>query len=475
MSALGFDNSTDKGFSVKKQADVCTELNRICKDSLAIGVGVKVLTVSRSFGSFLPIIVGLDGVLGILGNYLCQTLCGEICHLLGGSTRLLVDEVSAVSGICAVLFVHRNTRIPSCAVPSAAYNQAVLTEGCKFKRLFVRSEREDIAVLVCYLVVFLLKRRGQYVLLGGYKLGAPYIACGVGYDNQILCGVNCSDNSTVADRFAVYGYAHNRSVVVGIAVRPRDFHVALGVAVGNVIKGYGFLCAVDNNGVFARGVVRRVASVEHIFSCLGKFSSRNILNKFRSAGELDKAIFTAHELDIFRIGVRATSNGLSISIKLCCRDLTVNFYGVGCRGITCAIGAIEGIRTFRRQLRSACVGNIARRAGFLHIDSAYADVIRGYKSDIACIGRRTRLNGACACIKRSRGSSFIKPNRDGRRLIIALIYTVELIFSFGCKLSSRSVGGEIGGTGHLHIAVSNTRTRVTCYITHISRIGVAAA
>ena len=308
MSALGFDNSTDKGFTVKEQADVCTKLNRICKDSLAFGVGVKFLTVSRSFGSFLPIVVRLDGVLGILCNYLCQTLCGEICHLLGGSTRLLVDKVSAVNGIYAVLFVHRHTRIPSCAVPSAAYNQAVLTEGCKFKCLFVRSKREDVAVLVCYLVVFLLKRRGQYVLLGGRELGAPYVACGVGYDYFINARINGVNRHTVAHGFAVHGYALDRCIGVGVAISPRDLHVTVGVAVDYVCKINGFLSSVDDNGVVARGVACIVKSVEGVLARLGELSSRNIGGKGGAIGSLNIAILGAYELDIFTVGVRTAAD-----------------------------------------------------------------------------------------------------------------------------------------------------------------------
>ena len=434
VSALGFDNSTDKGFTVKEQADVCAELNRICKDSLALGVGVKVLAVSRSFGNFLPIIVGLDGVLCILGNYLCQTLCGEICHLLGGSTRLLVNEVSAINGICAVLFVHCHTRIPSRAVPSAAYNQAVFTEGCKFKCLFVRSKRENIAVLVCYLVVFLLKRRGQHILLGGRELGAPYVACGVGYDYLINARINGVNRHTVAHRLAVHGYALDRCIGVGVAVSPSDLNVTVRFAVGHVCKINGFLSSVDDNGVVARGVACIVKSVEGVLARLGELSSRNISGKGGAIGSLNIAILGAYELDIFTVGVRTAADCLAVHIELSRRDLTVNLYGVGCRGVTRLVGAIEGVSAFCRQLCSRSVAFVGACVRLLHIDRSKSDIVTRNELYIARIGGVARRDNRSSTVKCSRRLGHVKSNRDNRGLITRLVNRIEGVSTFGCKL-----------------------------------------
>ena len=436
VSALGFDYSTDKGFTVKEQADVCTELNRICKDSLALGVGVKVLALRCGRGSFLPIVVGLDGVLGILGNYLCQTLCGEIRHLLGGSTRLLVDEVSAVSGICAVLLVHRNTRIPSCAAPSAVYNKAVLTEGCKFKCLFVRSKCEDIAVLVGYLVVFFLKRRGLYVLLGGYKLGAPYVACGVGYNNLVNARINGGNELTVSHGFAVDGYALNGCVEVSITVRPSDLHVAVCLTARHTRKGCLFLSSVDDYGVVARGVACIVKSVEGVLAHLGELCSRNISGKGGAIGSLDIAILTADELDILAIGIRAAADCLAVHIELSRRDLTVNLYGVVCRGVTRLVGCIEGVSAFCGQLCTRSVRSIGGGVRLLHIDICKTDIVARNELNIACVGGVARRNNRSSTIKNARRLGGVKSNRYHGGLITRFVCRVEGVSAFGSELSA---------------------------------------
>ena len=434
--ALGFDHVADKFLTVKEQADVSTELNLVCKDILALGVGVKVLAVSYGCGSFLPIVVGLDGVLSILGNDLCQTLCGEISDLLIGRAGLLIDEIRAVHGICAVLLVHRNTRIPSCAAPSAVYNQAVLTEGCKFKCLFVRSKCEDVAVLVGYLVVFLLKRRGLYVLLGGYKLGAPYVACGVGYNNLVNARVNGGNELAVSHGFAVDGYALNGCVEVSITVRPSDLHVAVCLTARHTRKGCLFLSSVDDYGVVARGVACIVKSVEGVLADLGKLRTRNIRGEGGAAGHLHEAILTANELDIFAIGIRAAADCLAVHIELSRRDLTVNLYGVVCRGVTRLVGCIEGVSAFCGQLCTRSVRSIGGGVRLLHIDICKTDIVARNELNIACIGGVARRNNRSSAVEYARRLGSVKSNRYHGGLITRFVFRVEGVSAFGSELSA---------------------------------------
>ena len=160
MFSLGFNYSSIYFHSVKQHTHIITDLNFVFRNTIIIGIRVESFSVCYNFGSFLPIVIILYRLSCILGNNLIQAFNCEICDLLRGIARFLVNEILSVLCIYTVFFIHSYTRIPSRTVPSSYPYKTVLARDRKFKCLFITCKCEDITILIGCFKIFLLKHSG---------------------------------------------------------------------------------------------------------------------------------------------------------------------------------------------------------------------------------------------------------------------------------------------------------------------------
>ena len=244
------------------------------------------------------------------------------------------------------------------------------------------------------------------------------------------------DGFAVRYGLAIDSYALNRSIGVSFAIRPRYDSIAVSFAIGYVADSNALDGSVDDDRVFTRGVACIGKTVEDILAGLIELGAGHISGKARTAGLLYEAFLIALEGDILRIRVGAVAHRIIVCPKLCIGSLTVNGYGVICRLVRACIYTVEGVFTFGRKLCARGIRSVGACAGLLNVGSRYANVVRGDKLDVACIGMRTRGNHGRTAIKRTRRCSCIERNANYRGLIRATVNTVEIIRTLGCKLSS---------------------------------------
>ena len=473
--ALGVVNAANEGLTVNRDADILTDHHLVCEDVAVCRVAVKVLVRTCGCGLLFPIVVVDDTVLCVLSDYLVQALNGEICYKLIGIARLEVNEVGSVLCVRRVNGIHRNARIPSGVIPLCGLYLGVFTYGRKFKSLFIGGKCEGIAINVRRLKVFLHERICENILLGGYELGLPLIACHIHNLNDILSGIDGVNGRTVGYCLSVNGYGLNGGVGVRVSVRPRDHNVTVGLAARNVRGRYLLAGTVDDNSVLTRGVPCGILTVEYVLTNLVKLGSRYVVNERGGTRHLYVAGFITLEGDVICIGVRAAADALIVCPKLSVGNLTVDGDCIGRGLIACQVHGVEGISSLCGKSGSRGISRIARSSGLLYVGRSKTDVIGRNKLDRACIGVAARGSRRRTCVQNTRGFGIVQRDRNGRGLITRLIYTVEVVGSLGCELSSAGVRGVVARSRHFNVDSVNTRDRIGCGVFHVRGIGIRAA
>ena len=449
--ALYLINASYEGFAVNSYADILAKLNCLCKDVLVCRVAVEILIGACYCGSFLPVVVILDTDLSVLLDYLVESLRSEVSYEFFGIAGLVVDVVSSVCCIGCICGIHRNTGVPSGVIPLSVLYLRQLASLCELKSALVGCKREDIFVDVMNLKVLLCECVGKNVLLSGGELSLPLITGCVNYLHNVGSGIDRMNGGTVGDCLAVYGYGLNGSETVRITVGPGDHNVAVGFTARNVRSRYLLAGTVDNDRVLTGRVACGVNTVEHVLTNLVKLSAGNIAYKGSRAGHLNVAGFVTLEGDVLCVGVSSAACGIVICPKLCIGSLSVNSNRVGIRLVSGKVSCIEGVGSFSSECRARSVSGVTGCAGLLHVDRAESDSISCSELNGACVSSASGSSAGRTCIKSSGRLRVIQGNRHSRGLIARLVYTIEGIGSFGCKLSTAGIRGVVTGSGHLHV------------------------
>ena len=332
-------------FTVHRVKYAFVERDRVCENGFPVRIAVQVLSLPDRRDVLFPIEVTFYPDGRIFRDDLVQPFFGKVRHFGVGIAGLLVNEVRSVDRVGGVLFVHRDTRIPSRIVPFSRADVAFFADAGKGKRIVVILKRIGVPVLIRCLPIFLLQGLCGYVHGRCRKIAYPDIARSVGAYDVICARVDGVDDCALCVRYAVDRYAFDGREYIRIAVCPSDRNIAVRRAVCNVVERQRLVRAVDDYCVFARGKPRGIFRIEHIFAGLIVFRSRRVRNKFIRAGLLNVNAFQVRirgfKLDMPRVRIAAAPNGRIVRIELGGGDAAVNGDRVGFRLIAALIPRIE--------------------------------------------------------------------------------------------------------------------------------------
>ena len=389
---LAFDliHAANECFAVNGYTDMLAKRNRLCKNGSACGVAIKVLIGACLCGFLFPVEVILDADLGILFNYLIESVERKVSNKLFGVAGLVVNVVGTVCCIGCINGVHRNTGIPSGVGPLSGLNLGVLTSLCKFKCALIGSESEDVFVDIVYLEVLLSEGIGKDVLLRGDKLSLPLVTCHINNLHKILTGVDGVNGCTVRNGLAVNSYGLNGSEGIRVAVRPSNLNVAIGLAGGYV--GYSNLLdgTINDHRILTGRVTCGILSVKYVFTDLIKLGSGYVAYKGSSPGHLYVTGFVTLERNVLCVRISTVAYGISVCPKLSVGSLSVNGDRISRGLIACFIGCIEGISTFCGESSTGGVCRVTCCTGLLDINRAKTNRIGCCKLDRAGVGSASR-------------------------------------------------------------------------------------
>ena len=309
VDAFGIIYKPAHKFAVHRINHTFVERDRVCENGLSVRIAVQVLSLPDRRDFLFPIIETFDTDGRVFRDDFVQPFLGKVRHFGIRIAGLLINEVRSVDRVGGVLFVHRDTRIPSRVVPFAHTDAAFFALASKGKRIVVILKRIGVPVLIRCLPIFLLQGLRGYVHGRCRKIARPYIARGVGAYDVICARIDGVNDCAVLIRYAVDRNLFDGCEYVRIAVCPSNRNVSVRLAVRNVVERQRLVRAVDNDRIFTGRQSCGILGIEYILAGNIIFGAGCVCGKSIRTGLLNINAFQIRircfKLDMPRVRIAA--------------------------------------------------------------------------------------------------------------------------------------------------------------------------